>query len=45
IDRLADKHGFKLAGLRSFERALGEEEILAIKQRVKGTRAMAAGLS
>lgn len=42
IDRLADKHGFKLAGLRSFERALGEEEILAIKQRVKGTRAMAA---
>lgn len=31
IDRLAAKHGFKLAGLRSFERAITEEEISHIR--------------
>jgi predicted amino acid dehydrogenase len=31
IDQLARKHGFKLAGFRSFERALAPEEILRIK--------------
>ena len=31
IEQLAKKHGFKLAGLRSFERALTIEEITAIK--------------
>lgn len=32
IAALADKHGFKLAGLRSFERAVSMEEILKIKK-------------
>jgi len=32
ISRLADKHGFKLAGFRSFERALSHEEIEKIKR-------------
>ncbi|SDF17467.1 saccharopine dehydrogenase NADP-binding domain-containing protein [Sporolituus thermophilus] len=31
IEQLARKHGFKLAGFRSFERALTPEEITAIK--------------
>ena len=31
IGRLADKHGFKLAGFRSFERAITESEIEAIR--------------
>ena len=30
-----DKHGFKLAGLRSFEREVTEEEIERIKQNVR----------
>ncbi|MBO8169753.1 MAG: polysaccharide biosynthesis protein [Thermoanaerobacteraceae bacterium] len=33
ISRLALKHGFKLAGFRSFERPVTEEEIAKIKQR------------
>lgn len=33
IGRLAEKHGFKLAGFRSFERQLTEEEIEAIRKR------------
>ncbi len=33
ISRLARKHDFKLAGLRSFERAITDEEILGIKER------------
>ncbi|BCV23395.1 MAG TPA: shikimate dehydrogenase [Firmicutes bacterium] len=33
IARLAKKHGFHLAGLRSFERALSEEEVRAIRRR------------
>jgi len=32
IARLADKHGFKLAGFRSFERQVTEEYIAAVKQ-------------
>ncbi len=31
ISRLANKHGFKLAGFRSFERALNDDEIEKIK--------------
>ena len=31
IDRIASRHGFKLGGFRSFERAITEEEIAAIK--------------
>lgn len=30
INRIADRHGFKLAGLRSFERALTEEQIAGV---------------
>lgn len=32
MDELAKKHGFKLAGLRSFERAITDEEIEGIKK-------------
>ncbi|NLM52386.1 MAG: shikimate dehydrogenase [Firmicutes bacterium] len=32
ITRLADKHGFKVSGFRSFERALTDEEIALIRQ-------------
>lgn len=35
ISQLAEKHAFKLAGFRSFERAISEEEILAVKDRAK----------
>lgn len=34
MQKLGQKHGFKLAGLRSFERPISEEEINLIKQRV-----------
>lgn len=33
ICRLADKHGFEVAGLRSFERALTDDEIDAVRRR------------
>jgi len=33
ITRLAQKHGFKLAGFRSFERAVTDEKITAIRNR------------
>jgi len=36
IARLGAKHGFKLAGLRSFERALSLEEVQAIKENARG---------
>ena len=32
--RLAEKHGFKLAGLRSFERAVTDEEIYRIRENI-----------
>lgn len=35
ISALAKKHGFKLAGLRSFERAISREEIEAIRARAE----------
>lgn len=35
---LAEKHGFTLAGLRSFERAVSEEEITGIRERIKVTK-------
>ena len=38
IGQLAQKHGFKLAGLRSFERALDESAILAIRDRIPQKR-------
>ena len=41
IGQLAEKHGFRLAGFRSFERPISEEEILAIRERAED-RARAA---
>ncbi len=35
IEELAQKHGFKLAGFRSFEKAITEQEIERIKDRAK----------
>lgn len=35
IKALAEKHGFKLAGMRSFERTLTEEQIFKIKEEVR----------
>ena len=35
---LAKKHGFRLAGLRSFERSLTHEEMLAIRDRARQAR-------
>ena len=32
ITRIADKHGFKLAGFRSFEKAVTEEQIARIRK-------------
>ncbi|HEX8835276.1 MAG TPA: hypothetical protein VF719_13795, partial [Abditibacteriaceae bacterium] len=33
IGQIADKHGFKLAGFRSFERAVTDETIAAVRAR------------
>jgi fatty aldehyde-generating acyl-ACP reductase len=33
IEQLADKHGFRLAGFRSFERAISPEEIESVKDK------------
>ncbi|MCL5103971.1 MAG: 3-hydroxyacyl-CoA dehydrogenase NAD-binding domain-containing protein [Armatimonadetes bacterium] len=39
ISRIADKHGFKLAGFRSFEKAVGEQEIERIRKKAgRGNR-------
>ncbi|NLO90154.1 MAG: shikimate dehydrogenase [Clostridia bacterium] len=35
IRRLGEKHGFKLAGFRSFEKSLTEEEIISVKENAK----------
>lgn len=40
ISRLAKKHGFRLAGFRSFERPLEEEAIAAIRRRAQARRGM-----
>ncbi len=39
ITRLAEKHQFKLAGFRSFERAVTDEKIAAIRERARAKRA------
>ncbi|MBE3577287.1 MAG: SDR family NAD(P)-dependent oxidoreductase [Limnochordales bacterium] len=44
IARLAEKHGFRLAGLRSFERALSEEELDRVAERARARRRAAASL-
>ena len=38
ISALAKKHGFRLAGLRSFERGLSEAEVEAVRQRARQAR-------
>lgn len=38
ISRLGAKHGFKLAGFRSFERALGEDELLKVRENAETFR-------
>jgi predicted amino acid dehydrogenase len=35
IERLASKHGFRLAGFRSFERAISPEEIENVKEKIR----------
>ena len=42
IDRLAVKNGFRVAGLRSFERALGKEWIAEVKENAKKARRVPA---
>jgi predicted amino acid dehydrogenase len=43
IQGLANKHGFKLAGFRSFERAILPEQIEAIRERAKEARSKGNG--
>lgn len=38
ITRLADKHGFKISGFRSFERAVSEEEIAQVRSNAAQNR-------
>src|SRR5689334_13640903 len=38
IERIAAKHGFKLAGLRSFEREVTAEQIARVRERAEDTR-------
>ena len=42
ITRLAEKHGFKLSGFRSFERAVSDEHIAAIRSRARQVAASRA---
>jgi predicted amino acid dehydrogenase len=42
IERLAEEHGFRLGGLRSFERAVTEDEIANVRARARERR-LAAG--
>jgi len=42
ITRLAEKHGFKLAGFRTFERAVTDEKIAEIRSRAESRRKKAA---
>ncbi|WP_371376660.1 saccharopine dehydrogenase NADP-binding domain-containing protein [Sporomusa aerivorans] len=45
IDKLAAKHGFKLAGFRSFERAISPRELAAIKENAaQGLRQVQKGV-
>jgi len=45
ISRLAKKHGFRLAGFRSFERAVSKEEIERVKKRARQRAGGAAAVS
>jgi hypothetical protein len=37
ISKLAKKHGFEVAGFRSFERAVTDEEIARVKEKARKT--------
>jgi fatty aldehyde-generating acyl-ACP reductase len=39
IERLAEKHGFALAGMRAFDKAIGEERIAATREMARVARA------
>lgn len=41
MEAMAEKHGFKLAALRSFEKALSDEEIAAVRQNANEQKALA----
>jgi predicted amino acid dehydrogenase len=43
ISELADKHGMKLAAIRSFGNELSDEDILAVRQRAEDARKAASG--
>lgn len=43
INEIADKHGMKLAGVRSFGKELSDEDILAVRQRAEDARGPASG--
>jgi len=43
IKSLAEKHGFKLAGMRSFERAISQEYIYSIKKEANHSRKQETG--
>ena len=38
IETIASKHGFRLSGLRSFEREVTSQQIAAVRERAAGTR-------
>ncbi len=40
IEQLADKHGFRLAGFRSFERAIAPEEIENVREKIRARNAL-----
>lgn len=40
IEQLASKHGFRLAGFRSFERAITPEEIESVKEKIRARTAL-----
>ena len=41
IERLAEKHGFELAGMRAFDRAVSEEQIAATREAARRAQAAA----
>ena len=42
IERLADKHGFKLAGMRAFDKAVSAEQVAHTREAARRARAAAA---
>ncbi len=44
IERLAAKHGFELAGMRAFDKAITDEQIAATRERARAARSGAVAL-